>query len=77
MARLWTPQGMHETAERDVVAVNRKEIIMLSELHEFAFKHQLNVFCKQCEQPVRGQNNDNPGSHLSVECQCREFRYTR
>lgn len=64
--------------QKGVVEVTRQEIVMLSWLQEFAYKHQLNVFCKRCEKPIRGQNNDNPNvAKLSVECQCREFRYIR
>lgn len=74
MSKLWTPTGFVETAEKDVVPVDRQEIILLSHLQEFAYKHQINIFCKRCEQPIRGQNNDSSKT-LAVACQCREFRY--
>jgi hypothetical protein len=71
---LWTPTGEKRLEEKGVSPVTRKEIIMLSELHEFAFKQELNVFCKRCEQPIRGQNNDS-SRLLAVECQCRTWIY--
>lgn len=71
---LWTPTGEVLTAEKDVVPVTRNEIILLSHLHEFAAKHQINIFCKRCEKLITGQNNDD-SKRLSVACQCREFRF--
>ena len=75
---IWTPDGEISTEQKGVVEVTRQDIIMLSQLQEFAYNHQINIFCKRCEKPIRGQNNDNPDiKTLSVSCQCREFRYIR
>lgn len=73
---LLLPDGSHHSLqEKDVVPLNREEIVLMSKLQEFAAKHHINIFCKGCEQPVRGQNNGS-STYLSVQCQCREFRYT-
>jgi hypothetical protein len=72
---LWTPDGMVPLAERGVTPVTRREIIMLSELHEFAFNNELTgLVCKRCDHEVRGQNNDS-SKVLTVACQCREWRF--
>lgn len=58
--------------------LNPQEVKMLSWLHEWAAKEQINIFCKGCEQPITGQNNDAPDiKHVSVFCQCREWRFSR
>lgn len=50
---------------------------MLAWLHEWAAKEQVNIFCKKCEKPIAGFNNDSPDrKHASVACQCREWRFT-
>lgn len=73
---LYVPgQGEVSLEQKDVVPINRNEVVMLSWLHEFAHKHQVNIFCKRCEQPISGQNNDSTAK-LSVACQCREFVYS-
>lgn len=75
---LWTPQGEVGLAEKNIIELLPQEVRMLADLHEFAHKHQINIFCKRCEQPVTGQNNDAPGqTHVSVACQCREWRFKR
>lgn len=68
-------QGEVSLSEKDVIPINHKELVMLSWLHEFAAKHQINIFCKNCEQPVRGNNQEGQQVRPSVSCQCREFRY--
>lgn len=78
------PQGImladgsiHQTAEKDVIALRESEVRMLSWLHEFAHHNQLSVVCKRCDSAITGQNNDTPGTRsVSVACQCREWRYT-
>lgn len=67
-------QGEVLLDEKDVVQVTRPEIILLSQLHEFAAKHQVNIFCKRCEKAITGGNNAS-SPYLSVSCQCREWRY--
>ena len=71
---LWTPGGMHALEEKDVVPLTHREVIMLSELHEFAFNHKLRIICCKCDNQITGQNNDS-SKVLSVQCQCREFRF--
>lgn len=73
---LWTPTGEVSTREKDVLPLTRDEIITLSKMHEIAHKFQMNIFCKRCEKPFSGQNNDS-SPFLSVSCQCRELRFTR
>lgn len=72
---LWTPGGEVPLAQRGVVPINRQELILLSRLHEFAVKHQINIFCKRCSKPITGQNTGQE-KHPYVACQCREFRFT-
>lgn len=69
-------EGEHSLEEKDVIRVTRKEIEMLSWLHLFSATHQINIFCKRCERPITGANNDSTTS-LVVSCQCREWRYDR
>lgn len=69
---LWTSEGEVPLDQKDVVHVTRPEIIMLSNLHAFAAKHQINIFCKRCAKAITGQNNDS-SKVLAVACQCREF----
>jgi hypothetical protein len=71
---IWTPDGEVPLKEKDVLPLTRRQIIMLSELHEFAHYNGITIFCKRCEQPVTGQNNDS-SQVLSVSCQCREWRF--
>lgn len=75
-AALYLPGQGRVNLEKDIIEVNRQDLQGLSWLHEFADKHQINIFCKRCEQPISGQNNDTPGqSHVSVNCGCREWRF--
>lgn len=76
---LLLPDGStHSTEEKDIIALNPRDVGMLSWLHEWAHNQQVNIFCKRCEQPIRGQNNDTPGQrYVSVTCQCREWRFTQ
>lgn len=74
---LWTPNGEVRTTERAVRMLNPTEVRMLAWLHEWAAKEQVNIFCKRCEKPIAGFNNDSPDrKHASVACQCREWRFT-
>lgn len=62
--------------EKSVRMLNPKEVRMLADLHEWAHHEQVNIFCKRCERPITGHNNDSPGQKfVSVSCQCREWRY--
>lgn len=71
---LWTPTGDIPVAEKDVIKIlNPRDVQMLAWLHEWAFNQQINIFCKKCEQPIRGQNNDGQTKRLSVACACREW----
>lgn len=72
---LWTPDGDVPLREKDVIPLSPQEVRMLSLLHEFAHTHQINIFCKRCSTPITGQNNDS-SPYVSVNCQCREWRYT-
>lgn len=73
---LYTPEGEVSLQEKDVIPINRRTLQVLAWLHEWAFNQQINIFCKRCEQPIRGQNNDaNPQDTPAVACQCREWRY--
>lgn len=68
-----TQHGLHE---KDVIPLRPEEVRMLSWLHQFAHDHQINIYCKRCEQPITGANNDNPESRsVSVACQCRQWLY--
>lgn len=69
---LWTADGEVPLTQKDVIPVTREDIILLSKLHEFAFKHQINIFCKRCSKAIQGQNNDS-SKLLAVACQCREW----
>lgn len=73
--QLWTPDGMVGTAPKDTILINQKELILLGHLHEFAHKHGITIYCKSCEQPISGQNNDTT-QRPSVACQCREWVYS-
>lgn len=71
--QLWTPDGIVNT-QRDVIALDKRDIMGFSWLHDFAHKHGITIFCKRCEKPISGANTgheSNPG----VACQCREWRY--
>lgn len=76
---IWTPEGTVSTAEKGVQPVTRDEIITLSKMHEVA--HHIGdivVLCRRCDSAFIGRNNDSPDiQKLSVECKCRELRYTR
>lgn len=67
-------EGEHLLEEKDVVHISRRDLVMLSWLHEWAANQQINIFCKRCERPISGANNDST-KHPSVSCQCREWRY--
>lgn len=73
---LLLPDGtIHQ--EKDVIPLKVEEMRMLSWLHEWAHYQQVNIFCKRCEKPILGQNNDTPGERsVSVSCSCREWRYS-
>lgn len=72
---LWSPDGEVPLYERGVIPINRRELTMLSLLHEFAAKHQISVVCKRCNSAIQGKNSGQEQSP-AVSCQCREFRYT-
>jgi hypothetical protein len=75
---LITPEGPVYLEERDRIFLTREQLTALSFLHEWAFKYQLTIVCKNCNSAVRGQNSDgeiNQGKHPSVSCQCREWVY--
>lgn len=73
---LWTPDGMVSTREKQVKILNSNQVKMLSWLHEWAHEEGINIFCKSCEKPIAGQNNDSPDrKYVSVSCQCREWRF--
>lgn len=75
-SNLWTPEGV-VSLERDVVALNEREVRLLSDLAAFAQKHHIVIFCKSCEKNISGHNNDSPDTtHVSVACGCREWRFT-
>lgn len=70
-------QGEVSLEQKDVITLNLRELNVLAWLHEWAVKNEVNIFCKRCEQPIRGQNNDGPdSSRPSVSCQCRQWIYT-
>lgn len=75
---LYVPgQGM-VNFEKDITELTVQEVRMLSWLHEWAYKHQVNIFCKRCEQAITGQNNDSPDTkHVEVACGCRTWRFAR
>lgn len=78
MRGLWTPNGEVSTREKSIVELTPRDVRMLADLHEWAHHNQVNIFCKRCEQPISGQNNDAPGqTRVSVQCQCREWRFIR
>lgn len=71
-------EGEVSLEQKDVIPINIKELRMLADLHEFAHKHQINIFCKRCERAITGQNNDSePDKRPSVSCQCREWVFIR
>lgn len=72
---LWTPGGEVPLKQKGIIQINRQELQLLSLLHEFAVKHQVNIFCKKCEKAITGQNTGQE-LHPSVACQCREWRYS-
>lgn len=75
---LYTADNQRISLEKNITELTRQEMQMLSWLHEWAFKQQVNIFCKRCEQPITGQNNDDPSTtHVSVGCGCREWRFKR
>lgn len=71
---LWTPDGQVDLREKDVIPINRRELIMLANLHEFSVKYGASYVCKRCDSAITGQNNDSTPVP-SVACRCREFRY--
>lgn len=73
---LWTMDGEVPLRERDVIPLTEREVRMLSWLHQWAADQQVNIFCKRCESPITGQNNDST-KEVSVSCGCREWRFTR
>lgn len=75
---LWTPQGEVVLKEKDVIPLRPEEVRMLSWLHKWAHHQQVNIFCKRCEQPITGGNNDSPDAKtVSVQCQCRQWIFRR
>jgi hypothetical protein len=75
---LWTPQGEVPLAEKDVQFLTQHQLVMLSFLHEWAYKFQLTITCKRCNSAVVGRNSDadiKAGKHASVACQCTEWLY--
>lgn len=78
MGSIWTPNGEVSTQEKDVIAINQKELILLGHLHEFAHRHEIGIHCRKCGKDINGQNNDSPDNRTpSVSCQCREWRFYR
>lgn len=71
---LWTPQGEVLVQEKGVVQITRKEIVMLSNLHEFAQQQGISLVCKRCDSAITGNNNASTTT-LAVACQCREWRF--
>lgn len=71
---LWTPDGPHDLQQKDVIQINRMELITLSRLHEFAQKYGVSVVCKRCDVAITGLNNDST-KEPAVACRCREWRY--
>lgn len=71
---LYTPQGEHPLTERDVIVIDRRAIMALAWLHEFAFHHKVALICEKCGQPIKGVNSGNE-PQPAVSCLCREFRY--
>lgn len=72
--KLYIPGQGVKWAAPDVIPISRQELQLLSLLHEFAVKHEINIFCKRCEKAITGQNNDTD-RQPSVACACREWRY--
>lgn len=72
---LWTPGGERPIAEKQVIKIVDPMILrMLSWLHKWANDQDINIFCKKCEKPIYGQNNDS-SAIVAVSCQCREWRW--
>lgn len=75
---LWTMDGEVPLRERDVIPLTEREVRMLSWLHQWAADQQVNIFCKRCERPITGANNDDPNIRsVSVACQCRTWVFQR
>lgn len=75
---LWTPDGEVSMRERDVIELKPQEVRMLSWLHAWAHEQQVNIFCKRCEKPITGANNDDPAAKaVTVQCQCRQWIFRR
>lgn len=58
--------------------LTQHQLVMLSFLHEWAYKFQLTITCKRCNSAVVGRNNDadiKAGKFASVACQCTEWVY--
>lgn len=76
--RILIPGTGMVTLNKDTIEMSIQEVRVMAALHEFAHKHHVNIFCKLCEQPITGQNNDTPDTKIvSVSCTCREWVFRR
>lgn len=70
---LLMPDGtFHNLAQKDEVPLTRAEIQAFSHFEAMHHKFDIVVFCKRCQQPIKGQNSVQ-SQVLVVSCQCREF----
>ena len=73
---LWTPEGIVDLRQKDITPVTHPmERQTWARFHEIAHKYGLSVVCQRCDCAITGQNNDQPGSTMSVACRCREWRF--
>ncbi len=73
--KLWTPEGV--VAEKDVIPISRRDVLILANLHELAQKYGFVLVCKACDNSILGRNSghEQSGEDVTVSCACREFRY--
>lgn len=75
MPELWTPGGVVHT-EKDVHELERQEMAVLANLHDFTSKYTVVLLCPRCDSAIVGLNADSD-REFHIGCKCREWRYRR
>jgi hypothetical protein len=72
---LWTPEGIIDVEEKDVLHLSPDDVRAFSWLQVFIARHKLKVslVCNRCNHAITGTNNDS-SKVLSMACRCTEWR---
>lgn len=58
--------------KKDQRPLSRRELIMFSQLHEWAVREGVTVVCKACDSAITGANSGHE-PNPSIACKCREW----